>query len=288
MITATGSALKEKALRSMLGLPAFSPVLNRLLATLGREDASISTIADIIQKDTVIAGNILKLVNSAMYGRRGVVTSLTHASSLLGLNRLRNAVLGMSVSRMWNQAHVEPGWSTARFNLHAVATALLADLLAQRVPVEFPEGAFLAGLFHDVGKLICAVGLKDEHASVVELHGQGGRTWVECEREVLGFTHAELSAGAIERWKLPAPIREAARHHHDPEFLESSVPLGTRTLALVVHCADEYVKSLGLAVEKEADPAAGGDPFGRLAIRDGEGIVEEFNAEYDALTVFFR
>jgi HD-like signal output (HDOD) protein len=86
----------------MSDLPPFSPVFNRLLASLANEDTPLGEIAGIIEKDAVIAGNVLKLVNSAMYGRRDSVTSIRHASSLLGINRLRNAVLGLSLARMWN------------------------------------------------------------------------------------------------------------------------------------------------------------------------------------------
>src|SRR5439155_24931738 len=129
--TSNNPCSKEHALRSLEKLPPFSPVLNRLLATLAREDVSFAKLADLIENDTVLAGNVLKLVNSALYGRKGSVNSVRHAVSILGVTKLRNAALGMSITRMWSAIHTPAAWSMARFNQHSIAAALLADLLTQ-------------------------------------------------------------------------------------------------------------------------------------------------------------
>ena len=146
----TGSAapshVKDQALRALAQLPPFSPISNRLIASLAQEDVSFAKISDLIEKDTALAGNVLRLVNSALYGLRGTVNSIRHAVSLLGIAKLRNATLSMSVARMWSQVKTPPGWSMARFNLHSVGVAIMADLLTQGQPVDYAEGAFAAGL----------------------------------------------------------------------------------------------------------------------------------------------
>src|SRR5580658_3313142 len=152
-VTAPASTptVRERSLLALGQLPPFSPILNRLIASLAHEDVSFAKIADLIEKDTVLAGNILRLVNSALFGLPGTINSIRHAVSLLGITKLRNATLSMSVARMWNQLKTPPGWSTARFNLHSVGVAIMADLIGQRVAVGYAEGAFAAGLFHDLG-----------------------------------------------------------------------------------------------------------------------------------------
>ena len=95
---------REKALRGLGDLPPFSPILNKLLATLADEDVSFARLAELIEKDTVLAGNVLRLVNSALYGRRGTISSVRHAVSLMGVVKLRNSAMTLSVSRMWSQA----------------------------------------------------------------------------------------------------------------------------------------------------------------------------------------
>ena len=275
----------------MSDLPPFSPVFNRLLASLANEDVSLAEVADIIEKDAVIAGTVLKLVNSALYGRRGSVTSIRHASSLLGMNRLRNAVLGLSIARMWNHVKTPPEWSMARFNLHSVGVAILADLLAQRRPVEFPEGAFLAGLFHDLGKLLVAIGLKADYSAIIAEYELGSRRYLDCEREIIGCDHTELSAAAVALWRIPEPVRLAVAHHHSSQVIAGSVPYGTYSLAAVLECADLYVHSTGVTIERQRSEAEQSleDPFAMLGISaDAHHVLEEFEAEYDALTLFFR
>lgn len=288
--TAIATDCRDRALKSLSQLPPFSPVLNRLLATLTNDDISFAKIADLIEKDTVIAGNVLKLVNSALYGRRGTINSVRHAVSLLGTTKLRNTVFSLSLTRMWNSVRTPPTWSTARFNLHSVAVAIMCDLVAQRLPVAYPEGAFVSGLFHDIGKLLIAVGLHPEYDEIRRLSTPGA-DMIEVEREVLGLTHAELSAAAVEAWGLPQEIGTAVAFHHNPTEDTSPRRFGTHALALVLYCSDSYVNASGTATAEEAASVAADEegPFAPLGLEDKvPALVQEFSTELDAITAFFR
>jgi HD-like signal output (HDOD) protein len=288
--------LQLKALHALNELPPFSPILNRLLASLAGEDVSFAELGGLIEKDTVIAGNLLHLVNSALYARRSTVNSVRHAVSVLGITKLRNAVLGMSVAGMWNKSHMPAAWSMKRFNMHSAAVALLSDFLAQHAPVNYPEGAFVAGLFHDLGRLLIAAALPQEDAEIWKRFETGGATLnraslVECEEEVLGFTHADLSAAALAFWKLPWPVQAAVAGHHSPWIpnLRSDekveIPLGH-----VVDAANQYVNSTGDSISMDsragaADPEVIGSlglPPERLA-----PLLAEFREEYLAMMQFF-
>jgi HD-like signal output (HDOD) protein len=153
------TALKGRLIRGLDQLPPFSPVLNKLLATMAAEDVSFAQVATLIESDTVLAGNVLKVVNSALYGFRGTVNSVRHAVAILGVDRLRNLSLGFSFARMWTHMPTPEGWSGSKFNQHSLAVGILADLLAQRAAAPYPEGAFVAGLLHDIGKLLIATSL---------------------------------------------------------------------------------------------------------------------------------
>jgi HD-like signal output (HDOD) protein len=212
----------------------------------------------LIEKDTVLADNVLKLVNSALYGRRGTVNSVRHAVSLLGISKLRNATLSLSVSRMWSRLKTPPGWSSAQFNLHSVAVAILADLLSQKVPAIYPEGAFTAGLFHDLGHLLIAVALPREHAEILKRAEAGSKTLSECQQEVLGVTHAELSAEALAVWNLPESIQTAVRYHHQLDADRSPAAPGEIRLSAIVAAANACVHQLGMPIQlieqREGDP----------------------------------
>src|SRR5712692_7373921 len=118
---------RERILGALDKLPPFSPVLTRLLATLADEDVSFGELAGIIETDTVLAGNILRLVNSPLYGRIATINSVRHAVAIIGTVKIRNLVLGMSVSRRWASLRVPKQWNIRQFNLHSLAVAVLAD-----------------------------------------------------------------------------------------------------------------------------------------------------------------
>jgi HD-like signal output (HDOD) protein len=281
--------VRERSLRALGQLPPFSPILNRLIASLASEDVSFAKIADLIEKDTVLAGNILKLVNSALYGLAGTVNSIRHAVSLLGITKLRNAALSMSVARMWNQVKTPPGWSTPNFNQHSVGVGILADLLAQRLDVEYAEGAFAAGLFHDLGLLLIAIGLHEEYKQMTLLCQQNGKWTQEYEIQVLGMTHAELSAEALAQWNLPEQIQTAVRYHGSPELDPTPVQPGQITLSRIMSAADRYVKGTGVFVSlfesPSEDPQVALEQLGlgeRLPV-----ILGEFDNEFTAIKAYF-
>ena len=280
-------ALKRKALGALSDLPPFSAILNRVLASLAGENVSFSRLGDLIEKDTVVAGNLLYLVNSALYARSGTINSVRHALSLLGIDKVRNAVLGMSITRMWKKAPVPAAWSMARFNLHSAAVAILSDLLAQRLRVEYPEGAFVAGLLHDIGRLVIALGLPDKHQRISCLQ-TAGHKHLDCELEVLGFNHAELSADTLAVWNLPAPILVAVRHHHSPQ-MDPAEP-DSIALSHVLQAANNYVNASGVSIDianglESADPSL----VESLGLGDRlPAILEEFTVEYEAMATFFH
>jgi HD-like signal output (HDOD) protein len=279
------AALMDRLIRGLDQLPPFSPVLNKLLATMASEDVSFARVAALIESDTVLAGNVLKVVNSALYGFRGTVNSVRHAVAILGVDKLRNLSLGFSVARMWTHIRTPEGWSAPKFNIHSLAVGILADLLAQRAEAPYPEGAFVAGLLHDIGKLLIATTAPAEFGGILWLLKQGGATELECEMEMLGTTHAELSGLALERWNLPLPIRESATFHHDPDRADE----GRLHLSHVIYAADRLANELGHNISQYFDQSPRADDvFDTLGASDRmPGILEEFETEFDGVKGFF-
>jgi len=288
-VSDTPSTVRERALRALGQLPPFSPILNRLIASLAQEDVSFAKVAELIEKDTVLAGNVLRLVNSALYGLRGTVNSIRHAVSLLGIVKLRNATLGMSVARMWAQVKTPPGWSMARFNHHSVGVALLSDLAAQRRAVSYAEGAFAAGLFHDLGLLLIAMGLPEEFKEICLLCQQHEKSALECEVQVLGLTHAELSSLALAAWNLPRPIQMAVRYQDRPDLDPSEVEPNELNLSTILKAADRHLNSVGISINL-FDGKFQDDQISLESIGLGErlpSVLTEFDAEFTAMKRYF-
>ncbi len=233
--------LESQILDKLTDLPPFSPVLTRLLGTFGQANISCGALATLIEQDPVLAGSVLRLANSAHYSSRTAVTSIASAINLIGIDRLRNVVTALSVSQMWKKLPSAEGWSTADFNEHGLATAILAASLADEIRNDFAEGAFLAGLLHDVGKLLIVMAVPADYRQIVQLYEEepGKRSWIQCEREVLDTDHAVLSALALEEWKVTEPIRQAVAWHHEGE---------ARRLSQVIALADSVANAIGYSV----------------------------------------
>jgi HD-like signal output (HDOD) protein len=281
--TSQGLCYRDLALRSLDQLPPFSPVLHHLLASLASDEVPVSQLADLLERDTVLAGNVLRMVNSAAYGRRGTINSVRHAVSILGLGRLRNFLLGVSISRLWAKVRAAPSWSMTRFNLHATATAVMADLLVQQAPVEYAEGAFAAGLLHDLGRLMIAVAAPDEHERILANYLANTTGWGQAELEQLDINHGEIGAAALLRWNLPVQIQEAVGGRH-PGGAEILPPSGRIALGAMVATSSLLADHFGYSVypeesERAPQPQALLAGFG-LAEKQ-ERLLASFQREYE-------
>jgi len=290
MVTAPPLAkqdLRERAFRTLNQLPPFSPTLSRLLASLAKEDVFLKEIAAIIEKDTVLTGHVLKLVNSALYARSGTINSVRHAVSILGLNKLRNVALSLSVARMWKSVKTPRTWSQGAFNLHSVATAVMADQLAQRLRVRYPEGAFTAGLLHAVGKLMIAIGLPEHYETILATYqNSSDLTMEESEYFHIGCCHTELGAAALGEWKLPADIQEAVGNQHDPRPDQG----GVKDLSGLLLVAHKVVNHLDVKIPACASQMEGTaeDVLAEAGLKEESGrIIEEFQGEFGMMRGFF-
>ncbi len=279
---------RAAALRGIGRLAPFSPILNKLLASLADKNVSFMKIVGLIENDTVLTGNVLRLVNSAPNGLRGTINSVRHAVSILGLTKLRNTAMSLSVSRIRTQAPAPREWSAAAFNQHAVAVAVLADLLVQRLDTEYAEGAFAAGLLHDIGLLLIAIALPAEYERVLHACYTTGRPLEDCEIETIGLEHGELSAAVLERWNLPSPIQDAVRSRRAPAGSSSNA----YSLGQVLAIAGRVAEGLGIAVQQWA-PSARFDPRETLAAvgieeAAADAMFDEFQCEYGAIRAFYQ
>ncbi len=277
---------RDKALKSLDRLPPLSPLVGRLLSKLAFRNVNYGELAGLVEKDALLCAHILSAVNSARFARARTITSVTQAMSLLGTNTLRRIAVGFTVANLFSKVKPARSWSRIRFNLHSGATAILAEAIARRLPIE-NEGAFVAGMMHDIGRLLIAVGLPEEYEMVLVLSAMTGAPVVDCERERLGTDHAELSALALLRWGIPGGINQAAHFHHTPD-----AP-GAPTLAVVLHRADRFVNYLGITVDAPKPAVSNGDLPEPPSLRipgfefDEQEVLQEFEDDWKELAQFF-
>jgi putative nucleotidyltransferase with HDIG domain len=270
-------------------LPPLPLVLNRVIALLNDNNASSSQIAAMIEKDTILAGSVLRCVNSAYYGLQSTVTSIRHAVSMLGFSTVRNLALAFSLRRMLTGARVPPPRLYARYSQHSLSCALLAQYLVRYTKVEDPDTAFAAGLFHDIGKLLILTTFPDMTPKITEDFERSERTWEECERNLLGISHPEVSRIVMEKWKLPESIQRAVEFHHRPHECPRDSDQAL-TLAQIIHAADIYVNEYGLEILPTKRPSVcpADRAFEDIGLRQRmPEVLERFKSEYESIRSLF-
>jgi len=219
-------------------LPTLPTVVARISQLIDDPTASAGDINDIISRDLALSSKILRLVNSAFYGFPRRISSMTHAVVILGFTSVRNIALSAFVFDAFDTTGLPFGHRN--FWVHSVGTAVAADVLAVRSGLPANDDAFVAGLLHDVGKLVLHQHAREEFSRILDRVAREDITFLEAERAELEFGHAEIGALLLENWKLPERLVAALRFHHDP----AAAPEGQRQVAAVIHAADILTRAI--------------------------------------------
>jgi putative nucleotidyltransferase with HDIG domain len=224
-------------------LPAPPVSLAAVIAACDDPDVTVGQLAQRILQDQNLTASILKLANSAFYGLSRRITTVTEAIGLLGFSTIKSLAISSHTYRLLNRPL--DGYAMAQGEIwrHSAAVAMTARMLAVEVRLAPVEEAFIAGLLHDVGKVVLSSHLERAFTSVVGRSQERHMPFVDAEREVLGFDHAELGAMVTQRWNFPPELVEAIRFHHTP----AEAVLRPR-LCHVVHLADAVCVMLGVGL----------------------------------------
>jgi HD-like signal output (HDOD) protein/ActR/RegA family two-component response regulator len=271
--------LRERALQAAETLPVVASVLQSSLSLFAKgDDLSVAQLAASVEQDVVIAGSVLGIANSAAYGGQKAISSLRQAIARIGLNKTRNVLLGVSVTRSFRKIRLPAGWSLARFNKHSLASAVMSDLIVRSLPSADAEWAFMAGLLHDVGLLVIACGLPAEFEALMA-HRGGDLSLAHRERAALGFTHFEIGAEMLARWNCPVAVQEAALFSQRPgfEFIDP-LPLGA-----VVKSATLIADGQSMALFNSDQDRATEGLFDALRIPTPSQFLNEFRSDLKEL-----
>ncbi len=238
----TASKRLDDLVRQVRDLPALPTSVTRVMQLTNDPKAGLSDVAHALAADQGLAARVLKLANSAYYGSSRRIGTVSEAVVILGMRTTRNLTLATSCQDMLERE--VSGYFLPRGALwrHSLACAAAAQNLARRAHFRGTEEAFVAGLLHDIGKVIMNAYLKAEFAQVLTRVAKGEMTFSDAEREALGFDHAEVGARLLERWNLPATLVTAVRYHHVPSQIPES------PLAALVHIADTICLTLGIGL----------------------------------------
>ena len=203
----------------LVSLPEVCIRVNEML-----DDPAITAVelGNVISQDTSLTARLLKVVNSSYYGFQAKIETVSRAVSVVGLRELRGLVIAASAVESFSNVSDEI-INKVRFWRHSLYCGVIARLLAEQCHVLHSERLFVAGLLHDIGKLIIAQRLPEE-ATIITLETElSQRPEYEVEQVILGFNHAEVGGELMREWSMPETLFESVAYHHTPHLAKTGV-----------------------------------------------------------------
>jgi putative nucleotidyltransferase with HDIG domain len=206
-------------------------------------NTSAAQVSTALASDQVLTARVLRMANSAFYGAPRRISTVTDAIVLLGMRTIRNMAMAVSCYDVLDREVKSYAMRRGDMWRHAFCVAYGAQIIAKQVRYRATEEAFVAGLLHDIGKVVISLNLSEEFRQVIEIARGGETPFLEAEQQVLGFDHAEVGARITENWNLPHHLVETILYHHAP----SRQPEWSN-LTAIVHVSDALCMVLGIGV----------------------------------------
>ncbi|MBN2144173.1 MAG: HDOD domain-containing protein [Candidatus Aureabacteria bacterium] len=264
----------RKKVERLHNLPTLPQLMKKFTKMAEDTSTSIASFGEEICKDQVLTSKLLRLVNSAFYGFPGRISTVTHALILLGIDAIKGLIVTTSVfDNLTPEAY--PLWR------HSILVSLACRKICEMLSIADIEEITVAGLLHDIGKVVIILEAPDEYHQVLKHASQTKTPLWKTEHELLGFDHAALGKWLCQQWKLPDKLSLPIGYHHEPEKAVS-YPLRSSIITISNLIVNGMGESLVKGIPLENIPEC---VAGQLSLQEHhlEKLVERIEPEMEAL-----
>jgi putative nucleotidyltransferase with HDIG domain len=238
-VSEASDQIKER-LFNIKDLPTIPDLHSRILGVVEKGNYSVDDLSSMIERDQVLSGKVLKLVNSPYYSLYSKIASVNKAIVLLGANLIRGVILSTAIFDIAEKTL--PGlWD------HSYCCSMFAGFMANRLEMKNAGDVMTGALLHDIGKVLIRKQLPEESEEIYDLVQNNGITMRDAEKAVLGITHEEVGLWLADKWNFPRIIKDIISYHHSPGLC-----FDHKKETAIAHFADVVVKGVGIT--SAADP----------------------------------
>ena len=229
-------------------LPAMPQVASKVLELSSDPNTSAFQLQQVIADDQAMTARILKIANSALYSCSRKIKTLTEAIVMLGFNSIRSLVVTSAARNLYNTKTSQTGLKERLLWEHSIGCAFACRILASETRPALTEEAFLAGLMHDIGKLVLNIQTPELFDQIVQVVYNENRSFCITEKEIIGFDHSEVGALLVNKWKLSPNLEEVIKNHHNNAALSPEAPL-----LLYLDLGNKLCHKLGIGFLQDPD-----------------------------------
>jgi HD-like signal output (HDOD) protein len=236
----SGEKLMKRILRTAKDIPPMPQTALKAHEIIKDPNASFEDLAKVMEMDQAIATRVLRMANSPYYGMSGNVSSIKHASAILGLKVLEELVVMAWSTKALGDRMEGYGLETGDLWQHSLAVAFGSKIIATLKNPGMANDAFSAGLIHDVGKLVLDPYVMERKDAFATFLADGKESFLSAEQGILGFDHGQIASELCTNWHVPQNLVTAIRYHHCPAASNGN------QLAYIVHMADVIALMSGM------------------------------------------
>lgn len=237
------------AIKKNQDLASLPHIAGKVLKLIQNKNAELSEIARLIEADPILTMKLLRVANSPIFATRNEIRSIQHALMLLGMKRISNIVLSVSIySKFFISAHKNAAILMERFFQHSYLTGMTAKTLTQILRKDFEDNEFVGGLLHDIGKMAMLQVHPKEYSLVRQLIIQENLNELAAEKEVFNENHIEVGLQIAHLWKLPEEIHRIIAFYKFPSQNDNLIDL-----VAIVSFADAFTKIRSNMIKPEED-----------------------------------
>jgi len=246
------STLNISTLKS---LPSLPHILLKLIEACNQDSGDSKKLSGIIEKDPSLSIKILGMVNSAYYGLPHSVENIRQAVTILGTNAIRNIAVCASVHEVFDHGKANGDFNLKLFWWYSLKCAVLSRLIAKKTNYSHTDEAFLAGLLHDIGRLVLLINFPERYPALLEACRDKQHSLLDGETRLVA-THCEIGAWLLHRWKFQPFMADAVLYHHESK----SEIFNALPLVQIIYVANALCQKPTEGVEEGAKVAE--DVFG--------------------------
>jgi putative nucleotidyltransferase with HDIG domain len=214
--------------------------VTRILKEMDSPDVTIAIIAEYLGLDQALTALTIQVSNSVGLGYSRNCSTLQEAVMRIGLKRLKSILMAAAALGSVNQSLAGYRLGAGDLWNHALATAIASEKLAGVFGLKKREEAYVAGMLHDIGKLLLDQFVLTDYTKILNFMNQYKMPLWQAESKLIGVDHAQVGGLMGERWDFPAPLIETIRYHHYPVLAQQSP-----VLPAVVNLANSLVSGQG-------------------------------------------